>query len=270
MRAVFVAGGTSGINLAIARRFADRGDRVAVLSRSQDKVDAAVALLGEQAIGFAADVRDAQAVSDAFAQAAERFGPIDIVVSGAAGNFISPAAELSPGGFGAVVDIDLRGTWHVLHAAWPHLRKPGASIVNLSAAQAWLPTPGQVHVSAAKAGIDQVTRTLAMEWGPAGVRVNSVAPGPVRGTEGMARLAPTPESEQAWTRAVPLGRFADTDDICAAVEWLTSEAASYVTGVVLSVDGGLSLGGSSAIAAAMGTLLPAAPPTTAGPEPGNH
>ena len=250
-RNVFVAGGTSGINLALAQKFAARGDRVAVLSRSQEKVDAAVALLGDDALGFAADVRDADAVVNAFAQVAEQWGPLDVVVSGAAGNFVAPAADLSPGGFGAVVDIDLRGTWHVMHAAWPHLRKPGSSIINISAAQSWLPTPGQVHVSAAKAGIDQITRTLAMEWGPAGVRINSVAPGPIRGTEGMARLAPTPSAEKAWTRAVPLGRFGETDDIWQSVSWLTSPAASFVTGVVLSVDGGLSLGGSSAITAAI-------------------
>ncbi|MGV9824628.1 SDR family oxidoreductase [Gordonia sp. NPDC003429] len=251
MTSVFIAGGTSGINLALAQRFAERGDSVAVLSRSKEKVDDAVATLGSTALGFAADVRDADAVAAAFAETAERFGPIDVVVSGAAGNFVAPAAELSPRGFGAVVDIDLRGTWHVMHAAWPHLRKPGASIINISAAQSWLPTPGQVHVSAAKAGVDQVTRTLAMEWGPAGVRVNSIAPGPIRGTEGMARLAPTKASEDAWTQAVPLARFGSTEDIWNAVDWLTSDAASYVTGVVLSVDGGLSLGGSSAITAAI-------------------
>lgn len=250
-RSVFVAGGTSGINLALAKRFAERGDRVAVLSRSPEKVAAAADALGEDSIGFAADVRDGDAVAEAFAAAAERWGPLDVVVSGAAGNFVAPAAEMSPGGFGAVVDIDLRGTFNVMRAAWPHLRKPGSSLVNITAAQSWLPTAGQVHVCAAKAGIDQVTRTLALEWGPSGVRVNSVAPGPIRGTEGMARLAPTAAAEDAWTRAVPLGRFGETEDIWNAVDWLTSAASSYVTGVVMSVDGGLSLGGSSAISSAM-------------------
>lgn len=254
---VFVAGGTSGINLAVARRFAQRGDRVAVLSRSQDKVDAAIAQLTadhpEQspALGFAADVRDAEAVAEAVTAVAEAWGPLDIVVSGAAGNFVAAAADLSPGGFGAVVDIDLKGTFHVMRAIWPHLRKPGASIINISAAQAWLPSPGQVHVAAAKSGVDQVTRTLAMEWGPAGVRINSVAPGPISGTEGMARLAPTPGSVEAWTRAVPLGRFGETDDVWHAIEFLTSPAASYITGVVLSVDGGLALGGSGVFLNAM-------------------
>lgn len=250
----FVAGGTSGINLEIARAYARRGWAVSVLSRSQDNVDAAVATLAQEGepgspvpSGHAADVRDAEAVSTALAGAAAQHGPIDALVSGAAGNFVAPANELSSNGFRTVVDIDLLGTFNVVRGAWDHLRRPGASIVNITAAQSWVPIPGQVHVGAAKAGIDQVTRTLAVEWGPAGVRVNSVAPGPVEGTEGMRRLAPTPTSIDAWTEAVPLRRFATTDDIVSAVHWLTSPEASYVTGVVLSVDGGLALAGSGAI-----------------------
>jgi NAD(P)-dependent dehydrogenase (short-subunit alcohol dehydrogenase family) len=251
---VFVAGGSSGINLAIATAFAQAGARVAILSRQQDKIDAALAHLhsvGSEALGFAADVRDAAAVLQAFAQTAQAWGPLDVVVSGAAGNFVAPAAQLSPNGFKSVMDIDLLGTFHVMRAAWEHLRKPGAALLNITAAQSWMPTPGQIHVCAAKAGIDQITRTLAMEWGPAGVRVNAIAPGPVEGTEGMARLAPTPESVQAWTRTVPLRRFATPDDIARAALWLCSPEAAYITGVVLSVDGGLALGGSSAVAQAM-------------------
>ena len=256
-RHAFVAGGTSGINLAIALRYAADGWAVSVLSRSQDKVDAALEELraasggGPEPTGVAADVRDAEAVAAALAAAAQRHGPIDALVSGAAGNFVAPAAELSPNGFRTVVDIDLQGTFHVMRGAWEHLRKPGASIVNITAAQSWIPVPGQVHVGAAKAGIDQVTRNLAVEWGPVGVRVNSVAPGPVEGTEGMRRLAPTPASVEAWTDAVPLRRFATTDDVVNAVTWLTSPQASYVTGVVLCVDGGLALSGGAAIDRAM-------------------
>jgi len=251
---VFVAGGSSGINLAIAEAFAKAGARVAILSRQQDKIDAALAHLrsfGGEALGFAADVRDAAAVQHAFTHTAHAWGPIDVVVSGAAGNFVSPAAQLSPNGFKSVMDIDLLGTFHVMRAAWEYLRKPGAALLNITAAQSWMPTPTQVHVCAAKAGIDQITRTLAMEWGPSGVRVNSIAPGPVEDTEGMARLAPTPESVQAWTQTVPLRRFAQKDDIARAALWLCSPEAAYITGVVLSVDGGLALGGSSAVAQAM-------------------
>ncbi len=251
---VFVSGGSSGINLAIADALAAQGANVAILSRQQSKIDAALAQLarhGGRVLGFSADVRDAAAVQQAFDQTAQAFGPVDVLVSGAAGNFISPASELSPNGFKSVMDIDLLGTFHVMRAAWPHLRKPGAAILNITAAQSWMPTPGQVHVCAAKSGVDQITRTLAMEWGPAGVRVNSIAPGPVADTEGMSRLAPTPAAVEAWSRAVPLGRFATKDDIVRAALWLCSPEASYITGVLLSVDGGLALGGSSAVAQAM-------------------
>lgn len=253
-KTVFIAGGTSGINLGIAEAFVRAGARVAVLSRSQDKVDAAVERLlslGGDALGFAADVRSAEAVGAALASTAQRWGPIDVLVSGAAGNFLSPAAELSPNGFKTVVDIDLLGTFHVMRMAWPHLRRPGAAVLNITAAQSWLPTPLQVHVCAAKAGIDQITRTLAMEWGGEGVRVNAIAPGPIEGTEGMHRLAATPAAHQAWTDSVPLRRFGTLQDIGRAALWLCSDEASYITGVVLPVDGGVALGGSSAIVRAM-------------------
>lgn len=250
-KVVFVAGGTSGINLGIARRFAAEGAWVTVLSRSQDKVTAAVAELGSRASGHAADVRDPEAVAQAITSTAERHGPIDVVVSGAAGNFPAAVGEMSPNAFGAVVDIDLKGTFHVLRAAWDHVRKPGASIINITAFQSWAPTPFQAHVCAAKAGVDQLTRTAAMEWGPAGVRVNSIDPGPIQDTEGMRRLAPDEAAAEATTAAVPLGRWGTVDDIAEAALWLSSERASFVTGVVLSVDGGLALGGSSALTTAI-------------------
>lgn len=253
-KAVFIAGGTSGINLGIAEAFARAGARVAVLSRRQEKVDAAMEglrVLGAETLGFAADVRNADAVGAALAATAAEWGPLDVVVSGAAGNFLSPAEELSANAFKTVVDIDLLGTFNVLRMAWPHLRKPGAALLNITAAQSWLPTPLQVHVCAAKAGIDQVTRTLAIEWGSAGVRVNAIAPGPIEGTEGMNRLAATPAAHQIWIDSVPLKRFGTTKDIGQAALWLCSEDASYVTGVVLPVDGGVALGGSSAMVRAM-------------------
>ncbi|MGU2390820.1 SDR family oxidoreductase [Pseudomonas aeruginosa] len=251
---VFIAGGSSGINLGIADAFAQAGASVAILGRSQDKLDAAVAQLlrhGGQVLGFAADVRDFDGVATALAATAEQLGPIDVLVSGAAGNFLAPASNMSSNAFRTVVDIDLLGTFNVLRAAFPHLRKPGARIVNISAGQSWMPTPLQAHVCAAKAGVDQLTRTLAIEWGQSGVRVNSIAPGPIEGTEGMARLAPNPKAHAAWVRSVPLGRFGQLEDISNAALWLCSPQAGYVTGVVLSVDGGLALGGSGAITQAL-------------------
>ncbi|MGB4342939.1 MAG: SDR family oxidoreductase [Moraxellaceae bacterium] len=250
-KVVFVAGGTSGINLGIAEAFARAGARVAVLSRKADKVEAAITHLRSltpDVLGFSADVRDYDAVAAALADTAAQWGPIDVVISGAAGNFMAPAINLSANAFKSVVDIDLLGTFNVMRASWEHLRKPGAAVINITAGQSWLPTPMQIHVCAAKAGVDQITRTLAIEWGPAGVRVNSIAPGPISGTEGMARLAPTEASEKAWTDSVPLKRFGTKADISRAALWLCSDDASYITGVVLPVDGGFTLWGSGAIA----------------------
>ena len=246
-KVVFVAGGTSGINLGIARGFAQAGARLAVLSRRQEKVDAAVEELqglGAEAIGFAADVREYEAVERAMAATVGQLGEIDVLISGAAGNFLAPAVGLSANAFKSVVDIDLLGTFHVMRAAYAHLKKPGAAVVNISAPQAWLPTPMQVHACSAKAGVDMVTRTLAMEWGPAGVRVNAIAPGPIEGTEGMKRLSPSPEAEAALTKTIPLQRYGRKDEIAEAAMWLCSDKAAYINGVVLPVDGGWSLGGS--------------------------
>lgn len=236
-----VVGGTSGINRGIARCFASHGAKVAVASRKQEKVDETVnefRALGAQAMGFSADVREPDALEAGLQVVHEHFGDFDIVVSGAAGNFPALANDLSWNGFKTVIDIDLRGTFHVMKAIFPRLRKPGASVINISAPQSFLPMKAQVHVCAAKAGVDMITRTLALEWGPSGVRVNSIIPGAIEGTEGMARLAP---DENARTRAlagVPLGRFGSPEDIGNACLFLGSELGSYVNGVVLAVDGG--------------------------------
>jgi len=253
-KTVFIAGGTSGINLGVAHAFAMAGARLAVISRKQDKVDAAVAALkthGGEAIGFAVDVRDYAAVEGAFKETQSRLGDIDVLISGAAGNFPAPALGISPNGFKSVVDIDLLGTFHVLRSAFPYLSKPGASIVNISAPQAYIPMENQMHVCAAKAGVDMVTRVAAMEWAAAGVRINSVTPGPIDGTEGMSRLAPNEATRKLVAESVPLGHFGSTDDIANACLWLSSPLARYVTGVVLPVDGGWSLGGLSVSSAAM-------------------
>jgi NAD(P)-dependent dehydrogenase (short-subunit alcohol dehydrogenase family) len=247
-KTVFVFGGTSGINLGVAETFAEHGARVAVASRSQERVDAAVAQLarfGGQAVGYCADVRDFDAVTAAFARAAQALGPIDVLISGAAGNFPAPALGMSPNGFKSVVDIDLLGTFHVLRAAHPRLTKPGASIINISAPQAFIPMQFQAHVCAAKAGVDMVTRVLALEWGAQGIRVNSIVPGPIAGTEGMARLAPTAELQALVRDSVPLRREGTPRDIGEAALFLASPMASYISGVVLPVDGGWSLGGAS-------------------------
>ncbi len=245
---VLVAGGTSGINLGIARGFASAGARLSVFSRSREKVDAAVAELeglGAGAHGGTADVRDPEAVQSVLAGAVAAHGPIDVLVSGAAGNFPAPALGMSSNAFGSVVGIDLNGTFHVLRFAFEHLRKPGASVINISAPQAWVPMAFQSHVCAAKAGVDMLTRTLAIEWGPAGVRVNSLVPGPIDGTEGMERLLTDKSKKDALARTVPLQRLGTPEDCADVALFLASDAARYVSGAVLPVDGGWSLGGAS-------------------------
>ena len=257
-KTVFVAGGTSGINLGIARGFAQAGAKVAVMSRSEEKVEAAVTLLkkdGSDAFGSAADVRDVDAVSNALTKTHERCGEIDVLISGAAGNFPALTHDLSPNGFKAVVDIDLLGSFNVLKIGFQFLSKSGASVINISAPQAINPMQGQIHVCAAKAGVDMLTRVLAMEWGELGIRVNSIIPGPIDKTEGMRRLAPTANARQAVASSVPLGRMGTVEDIAQAALWLASPLASYINGAVIPVDGGWSLGGDSATMATMAAQL---------------
>jgi NAD(P)-dependent dehydrogenase (short-subunit alcohol dehydrogenase family) len=256
---VFVAGGTSGINLGIAEGFAAAGARVAVMSRSKEKIDAAVTrlqALGAQATGEAADVRDPEATSAVLQHAHAAFGDIDVLISGAAGNFPAAALDMSANAFRSVVDIDLLGSYHVLRAAYPLLRKPGAVIINVSAPQAFLPMALQSHVCAAKAGVDMLTRVLALEWGGDGIRVNAVVPGPIEGTEGMIRLAPTPEAREIVTATVPVGRWGTPRDVADVCLFLASPLAAYVTGVILPADGGWSLGGAVTAMTAIAAQVP--------------
>ena len=255
---VFISGGTSGINLGVAHAFAKAGATVSVMSRSPDKVNAAVEALkahGGDVAGHSVDVREYAAVEAALKSTQSSFGNIDVVVSGAAGNFPAPALGISPNGFKSVVDIDLLGTFHVLRAAYPFVRKPGASLINISAPQAYLPMDFQMHVCAAKAGVDMCTRVAAMEWGPQGIRVNSVVPGPIENTEGMNRLAPTKEALDLAIDSVPLKCLGNVDDIANACLWLSSPLARYVSGVVLPVDGGWSLAGASSLGRGLAELM---------------
>jgi len=244
---VFVAGGTSGINLGIAEGFARSGANVTVCSRDPAKIEAAIERLlahGRAAAGYRADVRRYEEVEAALFQAHERFGPIDVLISGAAGNFVAPALGMSANGFKTVIDIDLLGTFNVLRASHQFLRKPGASLINISADQAVRAYAGQVHVCAAKAGVDQITRVLALEWANDGIRINSVIPGPIADTEGMRRLTPTPEAEARLTALIPLGRFGTRQEVADACMFLSSSLGQYITGVTLPVDGGMAVAGS--------------------------
>jgi NAD(P)-dependent dehydrogenase (short-subunit alcohol dehydrogenase family) len=245
-KTAIITGGGSGINLAIAKRFAEHGVKVALIGRTKEKLDDAAAEIrgaGGTATGHPADVREYDALAAAIKSARDAHGEIDIIVCGAAGNFPAPALGMSANAFKSVVDIDLLGTFNTCRAAFEHLKRPGASIVNISAMQAFTPVPMQAHVCAAKAGVDMLTKCLAIEWGIEGVRVNSIAPGAVDDTEGMRRLAPTPEIRKQFTRTVPLQRFATKDEIADLALFLCSDAAKFITGAVVVCDGGQSLAG---------------------------
>ncbi len=164
---------------------------------------------------MAADVRDYGAVDTAFAAAFERFGPIDVVVSGAAGNFLAPAVGLSANAFRTVIEIDLIGTFNVLRASFDRLRKPGASLISITAGQAKRPLMFQAHASAAKAGINNLTETLAMEWG--------------RSDEAQ---------HKSFLRQIPARRIGQPDEVAGAVLFLAAPQASYVVSHALVVDGG--------------------------------
>jgi peroxisomal 2,4-dienoyl-CoA reductase len=239
-RVAFVTGGGTGITGGVARALAEAGARVVLVSRKMEHLQPAADAINEaggKAFAVAADVRNPEDVEKAIATTVQEFGKVDIVVNGAAGNFLCAAEELSPNGFGTVVDIDLKGTFHVCRAAFAELKKNGGQILNISATLHYLGTPMQLHVSAAKAGVDALTRNLAVEWGRHGIRVNAIAPGPIGDTEGMKRLVPEPIKEKLRQR-IPLGRFGEIADIERAAVFLCSDAAAYINGTVLVVDGG--------------------------------
>jgi peroxisomal 2,4-dienoyl-CoA reductase len=190
-----------------------------------------------EAFPVQADVRNYEQIEEALLAVNVRFGKVDIVVNGAAGNFLCKAEELSSNGFGTVVDIDLKGTFNVCRAAFAQLKEHRGQVLNISATLHYLGTPMQLHVSAAKAGVDALTRNLAVEWGRYGIRVNGIAPGPIEDTEGMKRLLPEPLKDKL-RKNIPLGRFGRINDIEKAALFLCSDAASFINGEVLVVDGG--------------------------------
>src|SRR5437660_7121671 len=214
-KVALITGGGTGICRGIALRFAEHGCHVAITSRKIEHLEPTrdeLKARGVRAMAKAADVRDAGAVGEVIAAVVSELGRLDILINGAAGNFICLAENLSPNGFGTVVDIDLKGTFNVSKAALPHLKARGGAVVNISATLPYLGTIGQSHAAAAKAGVDSLTRVLACEWGPHGIRVNGIAPGPIEGTEGVKRLTNEKSRESALT-SCPLGRMGTTGDI---------------------------------------------------------
>lgn len=235
-----VTGGATGIGKQICRVLGAHGARITMASRKQENLEAAVGELRAEGIDVSfgvCDVRDADGVRAVVDGVIADRGRLDIVVNNAAGNFPAPMSKISPNGFKAVVDIDLLGTYNVTRAAFDAwLKDHGGAIVNISAPFEQRGVVYQAHVAAAKSGVDSLTRTCAVEWGPYGIRVNAIAPGSMSDTEGLRRFADAvPTTADGPTN--PLGLEGHGSDIGYLTLFLCIPAARFVSGQVIAVDG---------------------------------
>jgi NAD(P)-dependent dehydrogenase (short-subunit alcohol dehydrogenase family) len=242
-RTALITGGGSGIGLEIATHYTRFGCQVMLVGRNEERVAAAAEALsreGGTAAAMKCDVRNPDEVKASVDATVERFGAVDILVNNAAGNFVCPTAELSPNGWRTVIDIDLNGTFYGCQAAYPHLKasRHGGSIISIITMLGVNGWPGAAHAAAAKGGILSLSRTLAVEWGGDGIRVNTISPGPIGDTEGVRRMYIEKGKGDLEARKTALGRFGLKADIANAAVYLASDLASYVTGDNLVVDGG--------------------------------
>lgn len=254
-RVALITGGSSGIGEAYATYFLQTGGSVAIVSRNTERLAEAKKRLQETAeiadtnadariFCLAADVRDAARTEEVMKETFAAFGHVDVLVNNAAGNFVVKAEELSPNGWNAVVQIVLNGTFFYSSAYARQLIKQAqhGSIVNIVATYAWTGGPGVVHSASAKGGVVAMTKTLAVEWARYGIRVNAVAPGPIGDTGGADKLWPSEEVYQSLLSSIPAHRLGTKLEVAKAIDWLASEDSAYVTGDVLVLDGGRSLG----------------------------
>jgi len=247
-KTVLITGAGSGINKGIALHFARHGANIVMVGRRQEKLDetqAEIEALGAKALGCSADVRDYAALAEAAAKGVAAFGPYSVVIAGAAGNFIAPADKLSANGFGAVIDIDLKGTFNTFRACSEHFAAADVSLIAISAPQANNPMPMQSHACAAKAGIEMLIKTLAIEWGPRGVRVNGLSPGYVADTVG-GELFMSADDGAALKQKIPLQRVTNVAEMAEMALVLSTPVSAYMTGHIIALDGGISLVGGGA------------------------
>lgn len=238
-RTALITGGGSGVGFGIAQGLAAAGARVVLVSRKLDRLQEAAKALrsaGAEAIAVTADVRDGEAVQAAVATAVDRFGGLDIMIANAAGNFVLPFADMSFNAWRTVIDIDLHGTFHCAKAAYPHLKASAhggrfIAVATMRALEGW---PGCAHAAAAKAGVISLIRSLALEWAPDAILCNTIAPGPIGGTEGIKRLY----EQTGQSTGLPSGHLGRAEDVAQAALYLCSQAGRFVTGTDLVVDGG--------------------------------
>jgi NAD(P)-dependent dehydrogenase (short-subunit alcohol dehydrogenase family) len=247
-RTAIVTGGGTGLGLAMALKFAELGANLVIASRSADHVDAAcdqIKAAGAKALAPQCDVRKFEEVEAMVDAAAREFGRVDILVNNAAGNFLCPTEDLTPNGFAAVVGIVLNGTFHATLAAGRRMIESGSggAIVNILTPYAWTGSGFVVPSAAAKAGVMAMTRSLAVEWAKYKIRINGIAPG-MFPTEGAWKaLIPTQEMAEAGKARVPLKRFGDRDELANLAAFLVSDYSGYITGDVITIDGGSWLAG---------------------------
>ena len=249
-----ITGGATGIGYGIAELLGSLGAHVVIASRKQEHLDAAAASLeklGAKASVVTVDVRDADRVKSMVEQVQRERGRIDILVNNAAGNFYAPSESMSANAWKAVVEIDLNGTFFCSQAVFPLMKAQGGGrIISISMTLHYRGWPLMAHATAAKAGIDALTRTLALEWARHGIRVNAVAPGPIP-TEGVRKAFAPPSAsgvpdvfaveralEDYARKSIPLGRWGTPADIAGMVAFLASPAAEWVTGSIFVIDGG--------------------------------
>jgi NAD(P)-dependent dehydrogenase (short-subunit alcohol dehydrogenase family) len=245
-KTVFVTGGGSGINLGIARAFAGLGANIGICGRSQERLDTAAAglrELGAKVSATSADVRVPEQLQAAMNASRDTIGDIDVLVCGAAGNFLVQGENLSFNGFKTVIDIDLVGSFNASRIAFEQLKRTRGSIIFITAPMAHLPHAYQAHVGPAKAGVEMLMKNLALEWGPYGIRSNSIIPGFIEDTEGMRRISSEADSAN-FVENIPLRRMGTIQEIGQAAAFLSSPLAAYITGTSLWVDGGQALAGS--------------------------
>jgi NAD(P)-dependent dehydrogenase (short-subunit alcohol dehydrogenase family) len=246
-KVAIVTGGGTGLGLAIARRMGELGADVAIGNRNATHLEQGTADLrhaGLDPLAVQVDVRKPEQVDEMVARVVRHFGRIDILINNAAGNFICRAEDLSPNGWNSVVGIVLNGSFYCSRAVGRSMiaRGGGGSIVSILANYVWTGSAGTVHSAAAKAGVMSMTRTLAVEWAAHNIRVNAVAPGPIESPGAAQQLWSTPEAVSRITDAIPLKRWGKPEDVADAVTFLVSDHAGFITGEILTVDGGSWLG----------------------------